>query len=288
LASAKPGGGPTALRIVLGAELRHLREKAGISREDAGYHIRGSESKISRMELGRVSFKQRDVADLLTLYGVTDPDEREPLLELVRRANEPGWWHRFGDVLPKWFEPFIGLEEASSLIRGYEVQFVPGLLQTEDYARTVILAGHEVAGFGEAERRVRLRMARQQVLQRPNPPRLWVVVEEAALLRPIGGPKVMRAQLEHLLEMIRLPNVVVQVMPLRAGAHAAETGAFVLLRFGEPALPDVVYTEQLTGAQYLDKQVDVERYHKVMDLLTVRAEPPAESARTIRRIAERF
>lgn len=288
MATAQPNSGPTARRIVLGAELRYLREKAGISREEAGYHIRGSESKISRLELGRVSFKRRDVDDLLTLYGVTDIGERDALLDLLKHANEPGWWHQFGDVLPHWFQPFVGLEEAARLIRAYEVQFVPGLMQTEAYARAVIRSGSVAAGDEETERRVALRMTRQHLLHKPDPPRVWAVVEEAALLRPIGGREVMRAQLEHLLNLIKLPHVTLQVLPLTVGAHAAETGAFTILRFAEAVLPDVVYTEQLTGAQYQDKRADVERYHKVMDLLTVHGEQPGGSAQIIQRIAEQL
>src|SRR5213083_1783604 len=163
--------------MLLGAQLRRLREAKGISRETAGWEIRSSESKISRMELGRVGFKERDVADLLTLYGVADHAERDAMLSLARQANTPGWWHRFGDLLPNWFQSYLGLEAASALIRTYEVQFVPGLLQTKEYARSVILLGHEAARGEEIERRVGLRMARQQQLFRPDAPRLWAVVD---------------------------------------------------------------------------------------------------------------
>ena len=182
-----PTGGPTVLRMLLGAHLRRLREARGVTREDAGWEIRSSESKISRMELGRVGFKERDVADLLTLYGLDDPEERDRLLALARDANTPGWWHRYGDVLPGWFQSYLGLEAAASLIRTYEVQFVPGLLQTREYARAVVLLGHGRAPAEEVERRVDLRMARQELLTRADPPQLWAVVDEAALRRPIGG-----------------------------------------------------------------------------------------------------
>src|SRR5918997_2929052 len=174
-AEGGPATGPTVLRILLGAQLRRLRESSGVTREGAGWEIRASESKISRMELGRVGFKERDVADLLTLYGVTVPEEREALLKLARDANSPGWWHRYTDVLPTWFQAYLGLEAAASLIRTYEVQFVPGLLQTRDYARAVVLLGHGRAAAGEIERRVELRMQRQHLLRRENPPQLWVV-----------------------------------------------------------------------------------------------------------------
>jgi len=182
-------GGPTVLRILLGANLRRLRESRGITREDAGWQIRSSESKISRMELGRVGFKERDVADLLSYYGLNDGIERDRLLALARDANQPGWWHHYGDVLPQWFQPYIGLEAAASLIRNYEVQFVPGLLQTRDYARSVVKLGHPRATLEEIERRVDLRMTRQQVLFRPDPPQFWAVVDEGALRRPSAAAR---------------------------------------------------------------------------------------------------
>jgi hypothetical protein len=260
--------------MLLGAHLRRLRERQGVSREDAGWEIRSSESKISRMELGRVGFKERDVADLLTLYGVDDSDERERLLVLARDANTPGWWHRFGDVLPGWFQSYLGLEAAAALIRTYEVQFVPGLLQTRDYARAVVLLGHERAAGEEIERRVSLRMARQQVLTRPDPPQLWAVVDEAALRRPIGGHDVMRSQIEALIDATKLPNIRLQVIPFLAGGHAAAGGAFSILRFPDQDLPDVVYIEQLTSALYLDKRDDVDHYAAAMETLCVEAEPP--------------
>ena len=199
--------GPTVLRMMLGAQLRRLRESRGVTREGAGWEIRASESKISRMELGRVGFKERDIADLLTLYGITDPQEREALLRLARDANSPGWWHQYGDVLPSWFQAYLGLEAAAALIRTYELQFVPGLLQTQEYARAVVLLGHGRALPAEIDRRVALRMRRQQVLHRKDPPQLWAVVDEAALRRPIGGPAVMRQQVTALIDATRLPNV---------------------------------------------------------------------------------
>jgi hypothetical protein len=274
--------------MILGAELRHLRERAGVTREDAAWHIRGSESKISRMELGKVSFKRRDVEDLLTYYGQVEAADRDALLALVDQANQQGWWHQYDEVLPGWFQPFVGLEGSARLIRTYEAQFVPGLMQTEDYARAVIYAGDRNAAAHVVEERVKLRQARQAVLRRALPPKVWAVVEEAALRRPVGGPAVMRAQLDHLLEIAKLPNVTIQVMPLDAGAHAAETGAFTVLRFEEALLPDIVYTEQLTGSQYLDKEPEVERYQRVMDVLAVSAQRPPETVRSIKRLAKEF
>ncbi|MEV4516376.1 helix-turn-helix transcriptional regulator [Dactylosporangium sp. NPDC049525] len=270
--------------MLLGAHLRRLREAQGVTREDAGWEIRSSESKISRMELGRVGFKERDVADLLTLYGLDDDEERTRLLALARDANNPGWWHRFGDVLPNWFQSYLGLEAAAALIRTYEVQFVPGLLQTKEYARAVVLLGHGRAKTDEIDRRVELRMARQQVLTRPDAPKLWVVVDEAALRRPIGGIDIMREQVDALLEANTLPNVRLQVIPFNAGGHAAAGGAFTILRFPDQDLPDVVYIEQLTSALYLDKRDDVDLYAEAMERLCVEARPPTDTSKVLEEI----
>ena len=281
-------GGPTVLRILLGNQLRTLREANGVTREAAGWEIRASESKISRMELGRVGFKERDVADLLTLYGVTDEKEREALLTLAREANTPGWWHRYGDVMPAWFQSYLGLESAAALIRTYEVQFVPGLLQTPAYARAVILLGHADASPAEIERRVQLRTTRQQVLHRVRPPapELWVVVHEAALRRPIGGPEVMRDQLRSLIELSEQPNIRLQVIPFFFGGHAGAGGSFSILRFPEDELPDVVYIEQLTSALYLDKQEDRDHYAGAMERLCIEAEPPTRTVEILEKILQ--
>ncbi len=276
-----PGSGSTVRRIMLGASLRKLREDRGLTREVAGFHIRASESKISRMELGRVGFKTRDVEDLLTLYGVHDDAERRGLLEMVREANTPGWWHKYGDVLPNWFVTFIGLEEAASVIRTYEVQFVPGLLQTAAYARAVIRLGYPDDPEESIEHRVHLRMQRQERLRQKGGPRLWAVIDEAALRRPIGGEGIMQEQLQHLLEVSMLPNITVQVMPFRFGMHAAEGGAFTILRFPESDLSDVVYVEQLWGALYLDKREDIDPYLTAMEQLCVESTTPGGTAEII-------
>ncbi|MER7169673.1 helix-turn-helix transcriptional regulator [Micromonospora sp. NPDC000207] len=285
-AEGGPATGPTVLRMLLGAQLRRLRESCGVTREGAGWEIRASESKISRMELGRVGFKERDVADLLTLYGVTDVKERDTLLKLARDANNPGWWHRFGDVLPTWFQSYLGLEAAAALIRSYEVQFVPGLLQTRDYARAVVQLGHRRARPDELDRRVDLRIHRQELLRRPGPPHLWAVVDEAALRRPIGGAEVMRGQLTALIEATRTPHIRVQVIPFHAGGHAAAGGAFTILRFGDQDLPDIVYIEQLTSAIYLDKREDLDFYAVAMERLCVEAEPPERTPEILTRIID--
>ncbi|MEV1329773.1 helix-turn-helix transcriptional regulator [Micromonospora costi] len=287
-ADGGPTTGPTVLRMLLGAQLRRLRESSGVTREGAGWEIRASESKISRMELGRVGFKERDVADLLTLYGVTDADEREVLLTLARDANNPGWWHRYGDVLPTWFQSYLGLEAAAALIRTYEVQFVPGLLQTPAYARAVVLLGHGAAAPDEIDRRVALRMRRQELLRRADPPQLWAVVDEAALRRPIGGPDVMRDQLTALIEATRSPNVRLQIIPFAAGGHAAAGGAFTILRFGDQDLPDIVYIEQLTSAIYLDKRDDLDHYALAMERLCIEAEPPERTPELLGRLRDQL
>ncbi|MGH3780628.1 MAG: helix-turn-helix domain-containing protein [Pseudonocardiaceae bacterium] len=185
---AGPGqwhGKPTALRIALGGHLRRLRETGGVTRDAAGATIRASSSKISRLELGRVASKEHDVAKLLTLYGVTNAEERETLLTLARQANAPDWWREYGDVLPNWFETYLGLEQAASVIRTYEPQLVPGLLQTEDYARAIMLLRHLHVSHDEIERRVALRMASQAFLTQPKAPDLWVALDEAVLRRPL-------------------------------------------------------------------------------------------------------
>ena len=279
------GGGPTVLRMLLGAHLRRLREAQGVSREDAGWEIRASESKISRMELGRVSFKERDVEDLLTLYGqVDDAEERERLLTLARQANTPGWWHRYGDVLPSWFQSYLGLEAAASLIRTYEVQFVPGLLQTGGLRAGRGAARPRPGPAEEIDRRVDLRMQRQQILDRPDPVQLWAVIDEAVLRRPVGSRAAMRGQIEALIDATQRQSVQLQVVPFEVGGHSAAGGAFSILRFPDQELPDIVYVEQLSSALYLDKRDDVELYVDAMERLCVEADPPERAPDTLRRI----
>ena len=275
----------TVLRMLLGSQLRRFREAAGITPEQAGYAIRGSRSKISRLENGRVKLKNRDVMDLLTLYGVTDEDVRSKFLALVEQSNTPDWWTKYNDILPDWFETYLGLESAATTIRGFETQFVPGLFQTEDYARAVTMLGHQTAPELEIERRVRLRLARQDLLSRARRPRIWAVMDEAVLRRPIGGTTVMRAQLFRLAEAARRPGVRLQVVPFARGGHAGASGSFSILRFEERDLPDVVYIEQLTSAVYLDQRADVEHYLEVVDQLSGEALTPTETVRFIERVA---
>lgn len=268
-----PSGNPTARRIMLGARLRRLREAAEISRAEAGYAIRGSESKISRLELGRVSFKLRDVTDLLTMYGVIDPEVREACLAMVKASNEPAWWHRYTNLLADWFQDYLGLEESASRIQTCEQQFFPGLMQTEDYARAIATHGWSDLSSQSVDLHVSVRMRRQALLTRPDAPKLWAVIDESVLHRPIGGRRVMLAQLEHVLELTKRPNITLQVVPYELSGYVAE-GSFTMLRFDEPELPDVVYIEHLSGALYLDKRSDTELYGRVFDQLTVNAKTP--------------
>ncbi|MFD5795086.1 helix-turn-helix domain-containing protein [Streptomyces diastatochromogenes] len=268
--------------MLLGSQLRRLREARGVTREAAGYSIRASESKISRMELGRVSFKTRDVEDLLTLYGISDEAERESLLSLAREANVAGWWHSYTDVLPSWFPTYVGLEGAASLVRVYEVQFVHGLLQTEEYARAVVQRGMKGASAADVERRVALRLERQKHLLDEKAPEFHIVLDEAALRRPYGDRDVMRRQFQHLIQVSERPNVRLQIMPFGFGGHSGESGAFTILSFPESDLSDVVYMEQLTSALYLDKREDVAQYEQALKELQQDSPGPSESRDLLR------
>jgi transcriptional regulator with XRE-family HTH domain len=264
--------GPTVLRILLGTQLRRLRESRGISAQVAAKAIRGSESKISRMELGRNAIREIDVLDLLTLYGV-GPVEREQLLTLAEQANRPGWWHRFNDILPDWFQPYVGMEEAATSIRVYEPQFVPGLLQIPTYTAAVLdLCDIPI---GQAERHVILRQERQRRFSEGRL-KLWAVVEEIALRRAVGSKKIRRDQLCHLLSLSHRPNFTLQIIPFDMSGHAVP-GGFTILRFAEPDLPDVAYVEHLTGALYFDKKSEVDRYLLTMERLSIVAAKPSRA-----------
>ncbi|WP_405837363.1 helix-turn-helix domain-containing protein [Streptomyces sp. NBC_01518] len=278
--------GPVVPRLVLGARLRELREERHIARVVAGEAIRASRSKISRLEAGRHRFKPRDVADLLTLYGLTDEAERATLLALAEEANSPAWWQHFNDVVPTWARAYLGAEQAASLVRCFEVQRVPHLLQTPDYARASLRLTHAGAGRAELDRRVKLRMTRQRILRRRPAAQLWAVIDEAALRRPVGGIGTMRAQLRHLIEICRLPQVTVQVMPFLAGGHAGEAGPVTILRLPGDRLPDMVYLEQRVTALYPDRPTEIECYWDVMNRLVVEAESPEETPTILHRILQ--
>jgi Domain of unknown function (DUF5753)/Helix-turn-helix domain len=269
--------GPTVPRMLLGLQLHRFREAAGVTPEQAGYEIRASRSKISRMENGRVRFKQRDVTDLLTVYGVSDEQIRASMVSLVRQANSPAWWAGYGDVMPDWFESYLGLEMAASVIRTFELQFVNGLFQTEDYARAVTMLGFSAASQADIDRRVAVRMRRQELITGSEPKQVWSIIDESALRRPVGGRSVMRGQLKRLAEVAEMRPVTIQVMPFSKGGHAAAGGSFTILRFSEPDVPDVVYIEQLTSALYLDKRDDLEHYLEVMNAISTEALTPADS-----------
>jgi hypothetical protein len=277
----QPRGGPTVRRMLLGAQLRRLRTDSGVSREEAGQAIRASPWKIHRLENGQVGYKERDITDLVALYGVTDPVEIATFITMAREANHPGWWNAYSDVLPQWFRAYVDLEAAAAQIRSYEGQFVPGLLQTEEYMRALMRATLRDRRPEEIDRRVRVRLTRQQLLTRPDPPLLWTVVDEAALCRPVGGSKVLGTQIERLIEAANLPNVTLQILRFGAGAHAAMIGAFSILRFADPEIPDVVYLEQVTNATYLDKPEDVEEYAHVMSSVGVLGAPPEQTMKIL-------
>lgn len=251
--------------------LLDLRERAGLKREEAAKILRVAPATVRRMEMAEVSLKIPYLQLLLKAYGVTD-EEAEGFVQLAEDANRPGWWQRFHDVLPGWFSMHVSLEGAAALIRQYEPHFVPGLLQTEDYARGVLRSG----AIGQTrpediQRLVDLRMQRQELLTREDAPRLWVVMDETVLRRPVGGPEVMRAQIDKLLEAAKLPNVTLQVAPFANGPHPGTYGPFVLFRFAMPELPDMVYSEYLTGAVYLDARTEVATHLEVMDRMAAQA-----------------
>ncbi len=273
-------GGPTVLRLLLGAQLRRLREARGISAQEAARAIRASESKISRIELGRNAVREIDIADLLTLYGIADKAEREQLLSLASRANQPGWWHRYQDVLPPWFQAYVGLEESAESIRSYDAQFVPSLLQTEDYAAAMLALSD--LSLDEAERMLVLAKERQHRFAAGGS-HLWEIIDEVALRRPVGSTAVLRRQLEYLAEACGEPWLTLQVTPFPVVCHRAPS-SFSILRFAEPDMPDMVYTEQLTSATYVDKRAEVELYLRAMERLSVVSAPPGQSAAIIRRI----
>jgi transcriptional regulator with XRE-family HTH domain len=251
---------PTVRRRRLALELRRLREAARLTCEEVAEHLECSASKISRVETGRVSVSPRDVRDMLELYGVPE-QQRDSLVQLSRDSRQKGWWHAYSDTIQPQFATYVGLESAASEIRVYEVNIIPGLLQTEDYARTMMRSGTMNGSHEDVERKVALRMARQPALTRDDPPMLWTVVDEAALRRRVGGTELMRAQLEHVLELSGLKNVAMQVIPFGAGAHPAMGRPFVILVFPERIDPDVVYLEDLTSTLYLEDVDEVDRYN---------------------------
>ncbi len=280
MAQAPPGGVPTVLRLILGKQLQALREKAGLSHEQAAEAIYTSAWTIRRMERADGGLKLNNVKGLLIAYGITSAGEIDTFLALTREANKPGWWHRYSDVLPPWFRVFPGLEQAAELIRGFEPHCVPGLLQTEDYARAITRAGFPDAPAAEIDRRVALRLARHHILSRPGPPHLWVVIDETVLRRPAGPPAIMRAQITHLIDAAARPHITLQILPLAAGPHPAMAGLFYLFRF--TGLPDIVYGETMTSAFYLEKPPDVATCALALDRVCAQAAPAEQTPRILR------
>ncbi|MGW7690504.1 helix-turn-helix domain-containing protein [Streptomyces asiaticus] len=284
MADARAGGAPTVLRVVLGKRLQDLREKAGLSFEQAGRALDVTHATIRRMEKAEVGLKLPYVEKLLRTYGVTDPEEVEGFLSLAREANKAGWWHRFRDVLPEWFNTFVSLEVEANLIRAYEPHYIPGLLQTEDYARAVLRAGMPHAPESEIERNVALRMERQALLARDNPPMLWVVMDETVVRRPIGGAETMRAQITRLIEEAEAPHIRLQIMPFDAGPHPAMYGPFHIFRFPIPELPDIAYTETLVSGSYFDQRDDVSAFLEALDRMCAQAAPAQTTQAILSRI----
>jgi transcriptional regulator with XRE-family HTH domain len=279
---------PTARARRLRYELRRLREEAGLTHSEVAHRLEWSPSKLSRIETGQSRVNTGDVADLLGVYGVSDEASREALIQLAREARRRGWWTRYTDVLGSG--TYIGLEAEASAIHTFESQFVPGLLQTEDYARAVISDGQVRPDPEDVERRVTARMARKELFARPEPPELWAVLDESVILRPVGGPAVMRDQLRHLIEVSTRPNatVTLQILPLSTGAHPGMNGPFVILRFQNPKDPPMVHLETATDGLYLEEPPDVERYTLRFNHLVARALGPNESRAMIVGLAERM
>ncbi|MEV5872820.1 helix-turn-helix transcriptional regulator [Streptomyces sp. NPDC052101] len=263
---------PTVGQVVLGKRLQELREASGLSREEAARVLRVASATVRRMEMAEVALKIPYVQVLLDTYGVAE-EEASAFVRLAEEANQPGWWQRFHDVLPDWFSLYVSLEGAARIIRSYEPHFIPGLLQTEAYARAVLEAGTIGQTSPQTvERHVSLRMERQRLLERDDPPHLWVIMDETVLRRPVSTrPEVLRGQLDKLLEYAERDRVTLQVAEFAAGPHPGTYAPFTLFRFAEPELPDMVFTEYLTGALYLDSRHEVSAHLEVLDHMTARA-----------------
>ncbi|MEV5432088.1 helix-turn-helix transcriptional regulator [Streptomyces sp. NPDC052701] len=280
---------PTVGQVVLGRRLQELREAAGLGREEAARVLRVAPATVRRMETAEVALKIPYVHILLTAYGVPD-EEVAAFVALAEEANRPDWWQRYHDVLPDWFSLYVSLEGAARIIRSYEPHFVPGLLQTEDYARAVMEAGTiGGAGPGTVERHVALRMERQRLLERADPPHLWVIMDETALRRPVSADgAVMRDQLDKLLEYAARDRVTLQVAEFASGPHPGTYAPFSLFRFAEPELPDMVFTEYLTGALYLDSRKEVSTHLEVLDHMTAGAASVERTEKLLREYRDTF
>ncbi|MGW6911118.1 MULTISPECIES: helix-turn-helix domain-containing protein [unclassified Streptomyces] len=270
---------PTLLKMLVGVQLAGIREDFGLSQDQAARAAGFSPAKLSRIEAGkgRRPPTEGDIRALLELYQAEEY-EASVLLQLLQRAGEPGWWQRYDKrLMPEWFDRLVGLQEAATAIRTFELQYVPGLLQTEAYTRAVVERGLPSAPAREVQRRVELRMRRRELLQRADGPRLWAIVDESVLLRVLGSREVMREQLEYLEEMARLPHVTVQIVPLDVTNASAPAIPVTYLRFGGVDLPDIVYLEHIKSAAFLEDQDETEEYRIALDRLGDEALNPRES-----------
>jgi transcriptional regulator with XRE-family HTH domain len=273
---------PTIRRRRLGAELRRLREAAGVTIEMVAERLECSSSKVSRIETGHTSATVRDVRDMIGIYGIVG-GESDDLLQIAREARQKGWWHSYSTVLTS---AYVGFEAAAGSIRAYEQQVVPGLLQTESYAKAMIRSARPDITADEVEQRVRVRLSRQSLLSQDDPIDLWVVLDETVVSRPVGGDEVMRAQLERLIEATDQPNVTIQILPFEAGAHAGMDGTFTILDFPEPGDPSVVYAENATGGLFLEKPDELQKYAFIFDHIRAAAIRPEESVALIAKLTK--
>ncbi|MER6025023.1 helix-turn-helix transcriptional regulator [Streptomyces sp. NPDC001851] len=277
---------PTVRRRRLGQELRRLRELKGMTAEEVAERLLVSQSKISRLENGRRSISQRDVRDLCGVYEVEDQRIVDSLMEMARDSRQQGWWHTFGDIP---YSVYIGLETDAESLRVYEPQLVTGLLQTRAYAEALVQGALPETSTAEIEKRVQVRMRRQErITAENNPLRLWVVLDEASLRRVVGSKLVMREQLEHLIEMSQLPHVTVQVLPFEVGAHPGLNGQYAILEFTDAADSSVVYLEGVTSDLYLEKAQDVQRYAVMYEHLRAQSLNVEQSRQYIAKVAKQY
>ncbi|MFJ6621374.1 helix-turn-helix domain-containing protein [Kitasatospora sp. NPDC091335] len=275
---------PTVLRRRLGSELRRLRERTGRQAKSVADELGFSATKVSRIESGQTTLKESDVRAMLELYGVDDEAELRQFISLTRRSTQRGWWHDYADTLPDWFQTYVGLEADAARIRGYEVELVPGLLQTADYARAMFRVSPTGMSKEEIERRVKLRIQRQEVFRRAIAPDVKVILNESALRRPVGGPDVMHSQVGHLLALSENPCITIQVLPFSHGPHPSMSSAFHILSFAD--VPgDIVYVEALTSSLYLEKAEDIAHHELVFDQLTAAAMSPDDSRAWMQKLA---
>lgn len=277
---------PTARHRRLIAELGRLRERSGLARAQVAERIGTTDTTVWRYESGLSRPKVSDVIALLEVYGITGAEKAE-LIDLAREARKRGWWHRHRQTLKPGFDSYIGLEAEASVLRTYEPQIVPGLLQTAAYARAIIEVTAMTSAPAEVDEKVEVRLSRQDLLTREDSPiRMLAVLDEAVLRREVGGPATMREQCRHLLRLGKLPNVEIRVLPFGAGAHAAMDGKFNLLEFPEPEDPDVVYLEQAASGLVLEYPEEVRRYTLMFGSLMAAALPNGESAGFVAALAK--